>query len=72
MISRPRKCQIVYALQDFYFCETGERKVHKKLCLMHFSRNKKETNVDMLSFVDYRSRDWFLEQIKGVQRKINK
>jgi hypothetical protein len=24
---------------------------------------------DMLSFVDYRSRDWFLEEIKGVHER---
>ena len=102
MVARPKKYQIVYAVQDFYFCEVGERKVHKKYALMHFTRNVKEVSsklvnfcftleekaksklkhcrlrdknkviskwVNMikeeeLKFVDYRSRDWFLEQIK--------
>jgi hypothetical protein len=104
MIPKPKKYQIICALQDFYFCELGERKVHKKYALMHFTRNQKETAQDlvnfcfdyeevaksklkncrlrdkgelirkwvkmlkesMLKFADYRSRDWFLEQIKGV------
>ena len=102
MIDEPKKYQIVYAIQDFYFCELGERKVFKKYALMHFTRNKKETTKDLvnfcfaleekaksklkncrirkkevllgkwvnmlkegeLRFVDYRSRDWFLGQIK--------
>ena len=106
MTPKPKKYQIIHALQDFYFCEVGERKVFKKYCLMHFTRNQKETDsklvnfcfdyeevakskllncrvrdkgnllrkwtkllkVDMLSFADYRARDWFLEQIKGVQK----
>ena len=104
MIDEPKKYQIVYAVQDFYFCELGERKVHKKYCLMHFTKNKKETDSklvnfcfsleekaksrlkncrlrkkeeivskwvnllkeNMLKFRDYRSRDWFLSQIKGA------
>jgi len=50
MISKPKKYQIIYALADYFFCEVGERKVHKKYCLMHFSRNKKETNKDLVNF----------------------
>jgi hypothetical protein len=97
-----RKYSIVYAVQDFYFCEVGDRKVHKRYLLMHFTKNHKETGKDlvnfcftaeeiaksklkncrlrdkgkllmkwikllkegMLNFADYRSRDWFLEQLK--------
>src|SRR2546429_966677 len=50
MCSRPRKYQIVYAVQDFYFCEVGERKVFKKYCLMHFSKNTKETPSTLVNF----------------------
>ena len=101
-----KKYSIVYAVQDFYFCELGERKVHKKYCLMHFTKNHKETGKDlvnfcfsleekaksrlkncrlrkkekvigkwvnmlkknMLKFRDYRSRDWFLTQLKGREK----
>lgn len=98
-----KKYQIVHAIQDFYFVEIGERKKHKQYALMHFTKNRKETNQElinfcfdweeqaksklkncvirdkkalilkwikmlkeqMLYFTDYRSRDWFLEQIKS-------
>ena len=44
------KYSIVYAVQDYYFCEMGERKVFKKYVLIHFSRNKKETDKDLVNF----------------------
>lgn len=50
MAQRPKKYSIVYAIQDFYFCEVGERKVHKKYSLMHFTRNKKETDSKLVNF----------------------
>ncbi|CAI2190879.1 10938_t:CDS:2 [Funneliformis geosporum] len=50
MVARPRKYAIMYAIQDFYFCEVGERKVHKKYALMHFTRNQKETAQDLVNF----------------------
>ena len=50
MSSRPKKYSIVYAIQDFYFCEIGERKVFKKYCFIHFSRNVKETTKDLVNF----------------------
>jgi hypothetical protein len=50
MIPRPKKYQILHAIQDYLFCEMGERKVFKKYCLMHFSRNVKETNQDLVNF----------------------
>ena len=50
MMSRPAKYQIIYAIADYYFCEVGERKVHKKYLLMHFSKNGKETNKDLVNF----------------------
>ena len=97
-----KKYQIIHAIQDFYFVEIGERKKQKKYAFMHFTKNHKETNAElvnfcfdweeqaksklkncrirerkelipkwirmlkegMLFFTDYRSRDWFLEQIK--------
>ena len=104
------KYAIVYAVQDYYFCEVGERKVHKRYLLMHFTKNKKETpstlvnfcfsleekaksklkncrlrkkeeimskwvnllKENMLRFADYRSRDWFLGQIKGAGKAPEK
>jgi hypothetical protein len=103
MIDEPKKYQILYAIQDFFFCELGDRKVHKKYALLHFTKNTKQTDSTlinfcfdweevaksklkncrlrkkeelvrkwvkmlkegMLRFRDYRSRDWFLETIKG-------
>lgn len=97
-----KKYQILHAIQDFYFVELGERKKFKQYALMHFTKNKKESDSQlvnfcfnleemaksklkncrlrdkqdlltkwtkllkeqMLYFTDYRSRDWFLEQIK--------
>lgn len=97
-----KKYQILHAIQDFYFCEMGEREKHKKYALMHFARNQKETSQElvnycfnkeemaksklkncvirdknelimkwikmlknnMLYFIDYRARDWFLEMLK--------
>jgi len=102
MISKPNKYLIIHSVQDYFFCEIGERKVYKKYCLMHFTKNVKEINnslinycfsledkaksrlmnciikekfkltnnwvnmlkTDSLKFTDFRSRDWFLEQIK--------
>jgi len=106
MIPRPKKYAIIYSIQDFFFCEVGERKVHKKYAFMHFTRNIKATDStlinfcftleekaksklkncrlrkkevllskwvnmlkeNMLSFGDYRSRDWFLSLLKGESR----
>ncbi|MCE8163266.1 MAG: hypothetical protein I3274_03550 [Candidatus Moeniiplasma glomeromycotorum] len=97
MIDEPKKYKVLHAIQDYLFCEVGVRKVNKKYCLIHFTKNKKETDSQlinfcfdkesmaksrlkncvlrkkeelkmlkngMLSFVDYRSRDWFLDNIK--------
>ena len=50
MIDEPKKYQILYAIQDFYFCELGERKVHKKYCLMHFTKNTKQTDSKLVNF----------------------
>jgi hypothetical protein len=50
MISRPKKYQIIHAVQDFYFCAVGERKVFKKYALMHFTRNGKETDSKLVNF----------------------
>jgi hypothetical protein len=48
--SQVKKYSIVYAVQDFYFCELGERKVHKKYALMHFTKNHKETSKELVNF----------------------
>ena len=50
MIDEPKKYQIVYAIQDFYFCELGERKVFKKYALMHFTKNHKQTDSGLVNF----------------------
>jgi len=44
------KYKILHAIQDFYFCEVGIRKVKKKYCLMHFTKNKKETSAELVNF----------------------
>jgi hypothetical protein len=45
-----KKYQIIYALQDFYFCELGDRKKFKKYALMHFTKNRKETDSKLVNF----------------------
>jgi hypothetical protein len=45
-----KKYSIVYAVQDFYFCELGERKVHKRYMIMHFTKNRKETTEKLVNF----------------------
>jgi hypothetical protein len=45
-----KKYSIVYAVQDYYFCEVGERKVHKKYLIMHFTKNHKETDSTLVNF----------------------
>jgi predicted Zn-dependent protease len=50
MMTRPKKYSIVHAVGDYYFCEVGERKVHKKYCLMHFTRNIKDTSANLVNF----------------------
>ena len=50
MIDEPGKYKILHAIQDFYFCEAGVRKVNKKYCLMHFTKNKKETSGELVNF----------------------
>jgi len=47
---RVKKYVIVYSVQDFYFCEVGERKVFKKYMLMHFTKNNKETDSKLVNF----------------------
>ena len=102
MESKPQKYKIVHSCQDYFFCEMGIRKVKKQYCLMHFTKNSKETDSSLvnfcfnqeevaksklincrlrekgkliskwvkllkenqLKFTDYRSRDWFLTQLK--------
>jgi hypothetical protein len=50
MIDEPKKYQIIHVIQDFFFCELGERKKFKKYCLMHFTKNRKETNAELINF----------------------
>ncbi|KLL03876.1 MAG: hypothetical protein MRECE_7c003 [Mycoplasmataceae bacterium CE_OT135] len=50
MIDEPAKYKILYSLQDFFFCELGERKVHKKYCLMYFTKNHKQTDSTLINF----------------------
>jgi len=44
------KYQIIHSIQDFYFCEMGVRKVNKKYCLMHFTKNSKQTDNTLINF----------------------
>ena len=50
MIDEPNKHKVIHAIQDFFFCEIGERKKFKKYCLMHFTKNKKGTNNELINF----------------------
>ena len=45
-----KKYQIIHAIQDFYFCELGEREKNKRYALMHFTKNKKETDGTLINF----------------------
>jgi hypothetical protein len=45
-----KKYQIIHSIQDFFFIELGERKKQKKYALMHFTKNKKETNQELVNF----------------------
>lgn len=45
-----KKYQIIHAVQDFYFVEIGERKKQKKYALMHFTKNRKETDNNLANF----------------------
>jgi len=47
---RMKKYQIEHAVQDFFFCELGEREVRKKYFLMHFTKNKKEVDADTVNY----------------------
>ena len=44
------KYQVIHAIADYFFCELGERKVHKKYLLMHFTKNHKETDSKLVNF----------------------
>ena len=45
-----KKYQILHSIQDFYFCELGERERFKKYALMHFTKNKKETDNTLVNY----------------------
>jgi hypothetical protein len=45
-----KKYQIEHAIQDFFFCELGEREKNKKYFLMHFSKNKKEVDQNITNY----------------------
>jgi hypothetical protein len=45
-----KKYQIIHSIQDFFFVELGERKKQKKYALMHFTKNKKETDSTLINF----------------------
>jgi hypothetical protein len=50
MIARPKTYKILHAIQDFFFCELGDRKKFKKYCLIHFTRNIKEVNKEVVNY----------------------
>jgi hypothetical protein len=50
MIDEPNKYKILHAIQDFYFCEVGKRVKNKKYMLIHFTKNKKETDSNLVNF----------------------
>ena len=45
-----KKYQILYAIQDYYFIELGERKKFKQYALMHFTKNKKDTSQELSNY----------------------
>jgi len=45
-----KKYQIEHAVQDFYFCELGEREKNKKYFLIHFSKNKKRVDNEVVNY----------------------
>jgi hypothetical protein len=45
-----KKYRIIHAIQDFYFVEIGEREKNKRYALMHFTKNKKETDGTLINF----------------------
>lgn len=45
-----KKYQIKHAIQDYFFIELGERKKNRQWALMHFTRNQKETNQELVNF----------------------
>ena len=45
-----KRYQIEYAIQDFFFCELGEREKNKKYFFMHFSKNKKEVDQEVVNY----------------------
>jgi hypothetical protein len=99
-----KKYKILHAVQDFFFCELGERKKNERYFFIHWTKNKKEVPRDiinycfsweekatsrlknsivkdgkkllkrwtnmlregMLLFADFRSRDWFIEQVRKL------
>ncbi|WNE40365.1 MAG: hypothetical protein GBAus27B_000432 [Mycoplasmataceae bacterium] len=50
MIQEPKKYKVLHAIQDFYFCELGERKKFKKYSLTHFTTNHKEVSSEIVNF----------------------
>jgi len=44
-----KRYQIEHAVQDFFFCELGEREKNKKYFFMHFSKNTKEVNSEVVN-----------------------
>jgi hypothetical protein len=45
-----KKYQIIHGVQDFYLVELGERKKFKQYALMHFTKNKKESDSNLINY----------------------
>jgi len=45
-----KRYQIEYAIQDFFFCELGEREKNKKYFFMHFSKHKREVDQEVVNY----------------------
>lgn len=98
-----KKYHIEHAIQDYFFCELGEREKNKQFFFMHWTKNKKEVDSELINycwdlsekaksrfkncvirdkpewmarwvnilkegnlfFIDFRARDWFIDQLRG-------
>src|SRR6185312_258635 len=47
---RLKKYRIEHAIQDFFFCDLGEREKNPKYFFMHFSKNNKEIDNQLLNY----------------------
>jgi hypothetical protein len=67
-----KKYEILHAVQDFFYCELGERKKNKKYFFMHWSENQKEVPNDILNYcftTEEKARSGLLNCVKRDRKK---